>query len=116
MIYLCFCCSSLEFVYDSMMELRKAGVHVPFVWHLKEGPQLCMRFGTWPKLMELYELSAGNIITNRRTKEWYDLFLPTGKPYLILDQEMPKKNILRDRFRLKSRLQTGKSIRWLSDG
>lgn len=91
LIYLCFCCSSLEFVYDSMMELRKAGIHVPFVWHLKEGPQLCIRFGTWPKLMELYELSAGNIITNRRTKEWYDLFLPTDKPYLILDQEMPKK-------------------------
>ncbi|MCD8318562.1 MAG: glycosyltransferase family 2 protein [Paraprevotella sp.] len=66
LIYLCFCCSSLEFVYDSIMELRKARIHTPFIWHLKEGPQLCMRFGTWPKLMELYELSAGNIITNEQ--------------------------------------------------
>lgn len=92
LIYLCFCCSSLDFVYHSIMELKKAGMNTPFVWHLKEGPQLCMRFGTWPKLMELYELSAGNIITNKRTKEWYDLFVPlNNKPYLILDQEMPKK-------------------------
>ena len=98
LIYLCFCCSSLDFVYGCMTELKKAGIHTPFVWHLKEGPQLCMRFGTWPKLMELYESSAGNIITNRQTKEWYDLFLPTDKPYLILDQEMPKKEYFGSSF------------------
>lgn len=98
LIYLCFCCSSLEFVYDSLMELRNAGIHTPFIWHLKEGPQLCMRFGTWPKLMELYELSDGNIITNQCTKEWYDLFLPIDKPYLILDQEMPKEEYFETPF------------------
>lgn len=91
LIYAPFSSSSVEFVYDCIMALRKDGINIPFVWHLKEGPQICMRYGTWPKLMELYRLSAGNILLNQRTKEWFDLFVPTGKPFLLQDQEYPKK-------------------------
>lgn len=107
LIYLPFSCSSLEFVYNCIMQLRQSQINTPFVWHLKEGPQICMRYGTWPKLMELYQLSAGNILINKRTKEWFDLFVPFNKPYLIQDQEYLKKEYFDFPFSPKLSAQDG---------
>lgn len=97
-IYTVFSCTSTEFVYRSILALRKAGVGTPFVWHLKEGPQICIRHGVWKQLMELYRISSGNLYTNQLTKEWFDQFLPLEKEYMILDQDMPKINYFTNNY------------------
>lgn len=45
----------VPFVYDVV----KACPHIPFVWHFKEGPSLCLRQGTWEKLIYLYTHATG---------------------------------------------------------
>ena len=36
---------------------------VPFVWHFKEGPFICLQQGLWPQLVELYARADGSIST-----------------------------------------------------
>jgi glycosyltransferase involved in cell wall biosynthesis len=97
-IYTVFSATSIQFVYNSIMALRHEGILTPFVWHLKEGPQICMRYGEWSHLMELYSISTANIFTNQITKVWFEQFIKTDKPYMILDQDMPKNNSFTNNF------------------
>jgi hypothetical protein len=67
---------------------------IPFVWHFKEGPFVCLEKGTFPQLLELYTRSDGQIFVNPELVEWYQL--STGKPFdhdriLILDGDLPKR-------------------------
>ena len=91
-IYTIFSATSVHFVYDSIMTLKNNDINIPFIWHLKESPQACIRYGEWPHLMELYRLSAANIFTNLMSKIWFEQFFYMNKPYMILDQDMPKKD------------------------
>ena len=100
-IYTVFSATSIQFVYNSIMALRHEGILTPFVWHLKEGPQICMRYGEWPHLMELYSISAANIFTNQITKIWFEQFIKIDKPYMILDQDMPKIDYFTSNFSKK---------------
>jgi len=100
-IYTVFSSTSLKFVYDTIMALKHAEVNIPFLWHLKEAPQVCMRYGFWNELMTLYTMSAGNLFTNMLTKEWFTQFIKMNKPYMILDQDMPKIDYFTDHFSTK---------------
>src|SRR5262249_31334395 len=42
-------------------EVLLANPGVPFVWHFKEGPWLCMKRGTWPQLTDLVALRWANL-------------------------------------------------------
>ncbi len=97
-IYTIFSATSVHFVYDSIMTLKNNDINIPFIWHLKESPQACIRYGEWPHLMELYRLSAANIFTNLMTKIWFEQFFYMNKPYMILDQDMPKKDFFTNNF------------------
>ncbi|ATQ76201.1 glycosyl transferase [Massilia violaceinigra] len=66
---------------------------VPFVWHFKEGPFICLEKGTWPQLVELYELADGCIFSSPEMRDWFDTVLPglsTSKPCHVLDGDLPK--------------------------
>lgn len=67
---------------------------IPFVWHFKEGPFICLEKGTWSQLLDLYTRSDGQIYTSPEMQNWFNLFLPTPanrRLSLIMDGDLPKR-------------------------
>jgi glycosyltransferase involved in cell wall biosynthesis len=66
---------------------------IPFCWHFKEGPFICIEKGTWNELMSLYERAQGRIYCSDEMKAWFDEFLePSENEDLVLDGDLPKKD------------------------
>ena len=49
---------------------------MPFVWHFKEGPFICLEKGTWPQLVELYRRADGQIFSSPEMRDWFDTVVP----------------------------------------
>jgi glycosyltransferase involved in cell wall biosynthesis len=66
---------------------------IPFVWHFKESPFICLDRGTWPQLLDLYTRSDGQIYVSPEMCHWFSQFLPPSDPErtLILDGDLPKR-------------------------
>jgi len=67
---------------------------IPFVWHFKEGPFICLEKGTWPALVELYTKADGVIYCSDEMREWCATVLaPRGRAALdlVLDGDLPKR-------------------------
>lgn len=68
---------------------------VPFVWHFKEGPWLCLEQGTWGQLVDLHTRSDGQIYSSPEQREWFGTVLPSCVSHtqsLILDGDLPKRD------------------------
>lgn len=66
---------------------------VPFVWHFKEGPFICLEKGLWNELAALYEGADGQIYCAPEERDWFNLALPgvlDRAPHLVLDGDLPK--------------------------
>lgn len=66
---------------------------IPFVWHFKEGPFICIEKGSWPQLLDLYRQADGRIFGSPETREWFELVSPglsTSRPAMVLDGDLPK--------------------------
>jgi hypothetical protein len=66
---------------------------IPFAWHFKEGPFICMEKGSWPQLLELYRRADGQIYSSPEMRDWFDSVCPglsTARPSLVLDGDLPK--------------------------
>lgn len=75
---------------------------IPFVWHFKEGPFICLREGSWNELMYLYTNATGKIYLNEQTQSWYQQFIPTKQGIsLVLDGDLPKADYFGDIFSTK---------------
>ncbi len=68
---------------------------VPFVWHFKEGPFICLEKGTWRQLVELQTCSDGQIYSSPEMRDWFDTVVPglvgNGRS-LVLDGDLPKRD------------------------
>ncbi|WP_207532495.1 glycosyltransferase family 2 protein [Desertivirga arenae] len=65
---------------------------IPFVWHFKEGPFICLEKGTWNELIDLYSKSDGQIYSSPEMRDWFAQFLPPEADNdFILDGDLPKK-------------------------
>lgn len=65
---------------------------IPFVWHFKEGPFICLEKGTWKELIDLYTLSDGQIYSSPEMRDWFLQFIPQkAGTALVLDGDLPKK-------------------------
>jgi glycosyltransferase involved in cell wall biosynthesis len=76
-----------------LREVAEESEDIPFVWHFKEGPFICLEKGTWPELIDLYRLSGGAIYSSEEMRDWFFTVLPElrGKqPSLVLDGDLPK--------------------------
>lgn len=75
-------------------KVLKAITGIPFVWHFKEGPFICMEKGTWNELMELYNKADGRIYTSDEMKRWLDEFTTKEAHSLdfVMDGDLPKKD------------------------
>ena len=51
---------------------------IPFVWHFKEGPFICLEKGTWPQLLDLYRQADGRIFCSPEARDWFDTVSPMG--------------------------------------
>jgi hypothetical protein len=67
---------------------------IPFVWHFKEGPFICMEKGSWPQLLELYRRANGQVYSSIEMRDWFDSVSPglsAARPSLVLDGDLPKR-------------------------
>ncbi|EYB69147.1 hypothetical protein DEIPH_ctg011orf0130 [Deinococcus phoenicis] len=67
---------------------------VPFVWHFKEGPFICLEKGTWRELLELYTRADGRIYSSQEMQDWFETLSPElkgGRPTLVLDGDLPRR-------------------------
>ncbi len=69
---------------------------VPFVWHFKEGPFICIEKGTWTQLVDLCVRADGRIWSSPEMGEWFECAIPgiAGRPGFILDGDLPKREWL----------------------
>jgi glycosyltransferase involved in cell wall biosynthesis len=70
---------------------------VPFVWHFKEGPFICVEKGIWPELLELYERADGQIYSSPELRDWFETVAPgitRSAPSMVLDGDLPKADWL----------------------
>jgi hypothetical protein len=79
-------------------EVLLANPGVPFVWHFKEGPWLCMERGTWPQLTDLVTRSDGQIYSSPEERDWFATVLPASRNPLsfALDGDLPKREWFTD--------------------
>lgn len=79
---------AVPFVHEVMTATRG----IPFVWHFKEGPFICLEKGTWPQLADLYRQADGRIFSSPEMRDWFDTALPglSGSgPSHVLDGDLP---------------------------
>ena len=76
-------------------EVLMATPGIPFVWHFKEGPFICLEKGTWPQLVDLHQYSDGQIFSSPEMRDWFDTVVPglsLTKPTHVLDGDLPKRD------------------------
>ncbi|MCJ8210330.1 glycosyltransferase [Mucilaginibacter sp. RS28] len=79
---------AVPFAHQILME----NPDVPFVWHFKEGPFICLEKGTWKELLDLHNLSDGQIYTSPEMRDWFLQFVSgSDDTTLIMDGDLPKK-------------------------
>jgi hypothetical protein len=67
---------------------------IPFVWHFKEGPFICLEKGTWPQLLDLYRYADGRIFSSPEMRDWFDTVAPglsRTRPGMVLDGDLPSR-------------------------
>ncbi|KOH43332.1 glycosyl transferase family 2 [Sunxiuqinia dokdonensis] len=80
---------------------------IPFVWHFKEGPSVCLRQGTWNELLHLYSHADGRIYLNETIRIWYEQFIPSSNASYILDGDLPKADYFTTNFSPKLSAKDG---------
>ncbi len=91
-------------------EILKAKLDIPFVWHFKEGPFICLEKGMWSQLLDLYTLSDGQIYISPEMRDWLTTLLPDTrrrKHIHVLDGDLPKQEWFTDTRLPRRSLQDG---------
>lgn len=82
---------AVPFAHQVLME----NTGIPFVWHFKEGPFICLEKGTWQELIDLYRYSDGQIYSSPEMRDWFATVVPelakNGLSY-VLDGDLPKSD------------------------
>jgi len=74
-------------------EVMRDNPGIPFVWHFKEGPFICLEKGTFAPMLELYRRADGRIYSSPEMRQWFDtLGLPDDRPSHVLDGDLPKRD------------------------
>ena len=73
--------------------LLDARLGIPIVFHFKEGPHFCQRYGLWPVLLRALTESDGQILISRESLDYVSLATPGGLDparVLLLDGDLPR--------------------------
>jgi hypothetical protein len=82
---------AVPFVHQVLM----ATPGIPFVWHFKEGPFICIEKGTWPQLADLYRYADGRVFSSPEMADWIDTAIPglsRARPCHLLDGDLPRRH------------------------
>ncbi|HEX6384839.1 MAG TPA: glycosyltransferase [Anaerolineae bacterium] len=82
-----------------VLEVLNACPDVPFVWHFKEGPFICLEHGTWSQLVRIHQQADGQIFCSPEMRDWYETAIPgvtRRTPVYVLDGDLPKCDWFRD--------------------
>ncbi len=75
-------------------ELLSADLGIPFIWHFKEGPWLCLENGTWRQMVDLHTKTDGQIYSSPELRDWFETIVPgctnQGRT-MVLDGDLPKR-------------------------
>ena len=91
-------------------EVLMANLDIPFVWHFKEGPFICLEKGMWSQLLDLYTHSDGQIYISPEMRDWFATVLPDTKRRKhvhVLDGDLPKREWFTDTRSPRRSLQDG---------
>jgi len=83
---------AVPFAHEVMQEVSGS---IPFVWHFKEGPFICLEKGSWPQLVELHRRADGQIFSSAEMRDWFDTIVPElsrNTPTHVLDGDLPKRD------------------------
>ncbi|MFL6415548.1 MAG: hypothetical protein ACJ74Y_07750 [Bryobacteraceae bacterium] len=75
-------------------EVLRADLGIPFIWHFKEGPWLCLEHGTWQQMANLHTKSDGQIYSSPELRDWFNTVVPGGTDHdrsMVLDGDLPKR-------------------------
>ena len=78
-----------------VLEVLKACADIPFVWHFKEGPFICLEHGLWPELEQIHRRADGQIFSSPEMRDWYETAMPgvtRRSPTYVLDGDLPKRD------------------------
>jgi len=81
---------AVPFVY----EVLEANHGIPFVWHFKEGPWLCLEHGTWPQMLDLHTRTDGQIYVSPECRAWFETVVPGCTAHgrtMVLDGDLAKR-------------------------
>lgn len=81
---------AVPFAHEVMLATRG----IPFVWHFKEGPFICLEKGSWPQLNGLFRQAEGCIFSSPEMRDWFDTVIPglsSSKPCHVLDGDLPRQ-------------------------
>jgi glycosyltransferase involved in cell wall biosynthesis len=70
-----------------------ARLDIPLVFHLKEGPFICLEHGQWPLLRRILLESDGQVFISPENVEWFQLTLDGAldpERIMVLDGDLPK--------------------------
>jgi len=67
---------------------------IPFVWHFKEGPFICLEKGSWTQMVDLYRRSDALIYCSPEMQTWFHTLIPETRNQrsLVLDGDLPKRD------------------------
>lgn len=78
-----------------VLEVLRACPDLPFIWHFKEGPFICLEHGMWAELEELHRRASGQIFSSPEMLAWYETAMPgvtCNSPTYVLDGDLPKRD------------------------
>lgn len=78
-------------------QIQRENPGIPFVWHFKEGPFICLEKGCWEDLVALYEEADGRVYSSAEMQDWFEdghPHLRGDMPSMVLDGDLPKADVL----------------------
>lgn len=88
---------AVPFAHEVLMICLREHWNIPFIWHFKEGPFICLEKGTWDKLIDLHTRSDGQIYSSPEMRDWFATLVPdilSHDHHFVLDGDLPKANWL----------------------
>ena len=77
-------------------KVMRGNTGIPLVWHFKEGPFIALEHGMWAELADLHREAEACIYSSEEMRDWYATSVPetVGRPSLVLDGDLPKRDLL----------------------
>lgn len=84
---------AVPFAHQVLMTSLREHWSIPFIWHFKEGPFICLEKGMWNALIDLHTRTDGQIYSSPEMRDWFATIVPgilSHGRHFVLDGDLPK--------------------------